>query len=82
MDLHIAFKSYWSELPQILVLYYIIGLSNDYVVMSAISLCNTILLVSMLLPKKTIKIEAKDVLPNINRTKAAERAGKCHFCPW
>ena len=26
------------------------------------------------------KLEAKDVLPNINRTQAAERAEKCRFC--
>ena len=28
------------------------------------------------------KLEAKDVLPNINRTQAVERAEKSHFCPW
>ena len=27
------------------------------------------------------KLRAKDVLPNINRTQAAERAEKCHFVP-
>jgi len=26
-----------------------------------------------------MKLEAKDVLPNINRTQTAERAGKCGF---
>jgi len=25
--------------------------------------------------------EPKDVLPNINRTQAAENAEKCRFCP-
>jgi len=29
-----------------------------------------------------VKLEAKDVLPNINCTQAAERAEKCRFCPW
>jgi len=28
------------------------------------------------------KLEAKDVVPNINRTQAAEWAEKCRFCPW
>ena len=28
------------------------------------------------------KLEAKDVLPNINRTQAAERAEKFRFRPW
>jgi len=32
--------------------------------------------------KQVITLEAKDVLPNINRTQAAERAEKCRFCPW
>jgi len=27
-------------------------------------------------------MEAKDVLLNINRTQAAVKAEKCHFCPW
>jgi len=31
---------------------------------------------------KYLKLEAKDVLPNINHMQAAERAEKCHFCPW
>jgi len=32
--------------------------------------------------KLNIKLEAKDILPNINRTQAVERAEKCHFYPW
>jgi len=28
------------------------------------------------------ELEIKDVLPDINRTHAAERAEKFHFCPW
>jgi len=28
------------------------------------------------------KKQPKDVLPNVNRTQAAERAEKCRFCPW
>jgi len=32
--------------------------------------------------KTRYQIEAKDVLLNINRTQAAERAKKCRFCPW
>jgi len=28
------------------------------------------------------KLEAKDVLPNINHTQAAERAKNAVFCPW
>jgi len=28
------------------------------------------------------ELEAEDVLPNINRTQAAERVEKCRFCPW
>jgi len=31
--------------------------------------------------KETFKTAGKDVLPNINRVQAAERADKCHFCP-
>jgi len=27
-------------------------------------------------------LEAKDVLPNINRTQATKKAEKCRFCPW
>jgi len=34
------------------------------------------------LPEGRSKLEAKDVLPNINRTQAAERATKWRFCPW
>ena len=30
--------------------------------------------------KQIIQLEAKDVLPNINRTQATERAAKCRFC--
>jgi len=29
-----------------------------------------------------IQLKAKDVLPNINLTQAAERAEKCRFCSW
>jgi len=29
--------------------------------------------------KKNMKLEAKDVLPNINRTQATERDEKCRF---
>jgi len=34
------------------------------------------------LSKNNLKPEAKDVLPSINRTQAAERTEKCCFCPW
>jgi len=32
--------------------------------------------------KKNLKLEARDVLPKINCTQAAERTEKWHFCPW
>jgi len=32
--------------------------------------------------KCSLILEAKDVLPNINRTQAAERAEEYRFCPW
>jgi len=35
-----------------------------------------------LAPLKIKFIEAKDVLPNINRTHAAEKAEKFRFYPW
>jgi len=35
-----------------------------------------------LTPNKSSQLEARDVLPNIDRTRAAERAEKCRFCPW
>ena len=31
---------------------------------------------------KKSQLQAKDVLPNIYCTDDAERAEKCHFCPW
>jgi len=31
---------------------------------------------------KSYKLQAKDVLPNVNRKQAAEWAKKCRFCPW
>jgi len=34
------------------------------------------------IPYTSKKLEAKDVLPNISRMQATERAEKCHFCAW
>jgi len=31
--------------------------------------------------QNSIKLEPKDILPNINHTQAAERVEKCRFCP-
>jgi len=35
-----------------------------------------------LTPNKNSELEAREVLPNTNRTRAAERAEECRFCPW
>jgi len=40
----------------------------------------TVLVRKILLMHLEGKLEAKDVLPNINRTQAAKRTKKCRFC--
>jgi len=34
------------------------------------------------IPLTPLKLEAKNVLPNVNHMQATERAEKCRFSPW
>jgi len=46
------------------------------------ALCLMIFSRAIMHEKNFFKLEAKDVLPNINHTQAAELAEKCRFCSW